>query len=123
MAEYEKTEATASFHQEADHNEEHDDRDVPVSYADPSRECDNIYYEKNMTKEEAFIYLFENSINEYNDSQPRKDRQYLTEKIDENGKVVEACMEPGRFTYDNTIAPSFLEGEGKFGERIKNVAK
>ena len=86
MAEYDKTEATASFHQEADHNEEHDDRDVPVSYADPSRECDNIYYEKNMTKEEAFIYLFENSINEYNDSQPRKDRQYLTEKIDENGK-------------------------------------
>lgn len=86
MAEYEKTEATASFHQEADHNEEHDDRDVPVSYADPSRECDNIYYEKNMSKEEAFEYLFNDSINEYNDAQPRKDRQYLTERIDENGK-------------------------------------
>ena len=43
--------------------------------------------------------------------------------IVENGKVVEACMEPGRFTYDTSLAPSFLEGEGKFGERFKNVAK
>ena len=86
MAEFDITEATASFHQEADHNEEHDNRDVPVSYADPSRECDNIYYENNMSKQEAFIYLFENSINQYNETQQRKDRQYLTERIDENGK-------------------------------------
>ena len=43
--------------------------------------------------------------------------------IVENGKVVEACMEPGRFTYDTSIAPSFFAGEGKFGEKIKNVAK
>ena len=57
MAEFDITEATASFHQEADHNEEHDNRDVPVSYADPSRECDNIYYENNMTKEEIHLWL------------------------------------------------------------------
>ncbi len=43
--------------------------------------------------------------------------------IVENGKVVEACMEPGRFTYDTTLAPSFFEGEGSFGDRVKNVAK
>lgn len=43
--------------------------------------------------------------------------------IVENGKVVEACMEPGRFVYDTTLAPSFFAGEGSFGEKTKNVAK
>ncbi len=43
--------------------------------------------------------------------------------IVENGKVVEACMEPGRFIYDTTLAPSFFAGEGKFSEKIKGVAK
>ena len=42
--------------------------------------------------------------------------------IVENGKVVEACMEPGRFTYDTSVAPSFFAGEGSFGEKAKNVA-
>ena len=43
--------------------------------------------------------------------------------IVENGKVVEACMEPGRYTYNTSIAPSFFAGNGKFGERIVNSAK
>jgi membrane protease subunit (stomatin/prohibitin family) len=43
--------------------------------------------------------------------------------IVENGKVVEACMEPGRFTYDTSLAPSFFAGEGNFGERIVSAAK
>lgn len=43
--------------------------------------------------------------------------------IVENGKIVEACMEPGQYTYDTSVAPSFLAGEGNFGERVKNVAK
>ena len=43
--------------------------------------------------------------------------------IVENGKVIEACMEPGRFTYDTTLAPSFFAGEGKFGDRIVGAAK
>ena len=43
--------------------------------------------------------------------------------IVENGKVVEACMEPGRFIYDTTLAPSFFAGNGKFGENIVNTAK
>lgn len=42
--------------------------------------------------------------------------------IVENGKIVEACMEPGQFTYNSSLAPSFLAGEGKFGERFKQVA-
>lgn len=43
--------------------------------------------------------------------------------IVENGKIVEACMEPGRYTYKTDLAPSFFAGEGKFGERFKNAAK
>lgn len=43
--------------------------------------------------------------------------------IVENGKVVEACMEPGRYIYDTTLAPSFFAGSGKFGERIVGAAK
>ncbi|MBR2036349.1 MAG: SPFH domain-containing protein [Agathobacter sp.] len=43
--------------------------------------------------------------------------------IVENGKVVEACMEPGRYTYKTDLAPSFFAGEGKFGERIVAAAK
>ena len=40
--------------------------------------------------------------------------------IVENGKIVEACMEPGRFVYDTSVAPTLLVG--KFGENIKAVA-
>ena len=43
--------------------------------------------------------------------------------IVENGKVVEACMEPGRYTYKTSLAPSFFAGDSKFGERIVNAAK
>lgn len=43
--------------------------------------------------------------------------------IVENGRVVEACMEPGQFVYDTTLAPSFFSGEGSFGDRFKSVAK
>ena len=43
--------------------------------------------------------------------------------IVENGKVVEACMEPGRFTYDTSLAPSFFAGEGKFTDRVVSAAK
>ena len=43
--------------------------------------------------------------------------------IVENGKVVEACMEPGRFIYNTDLAPSFLAGNGKFSDNIVNSAK
>ena len=43
--------------------------------------------------------------------------------IVENGKVVEACMEAGRYTYDTTLAPSFLAGDGKFSDKLVSVAK
>lgn len=43
--------------------------------------------------------------------------------IVENGKIAEACMEPGRFVYDTSLAPSFFAGEEGFGGRVKEVAK
>lgn len=42
--------------------------------------------------------------------------------IIENGKIVEACMEPGQYIYDNTIAPSFFGGSGGAWENVKTVA-
>ena len=43
--------------------------------------------------------------------------------IVENGKVVEACMEPGRFIYNTDLAPSFFAGNGKFTDNVVSAAK
>lgn len=43
--------------------------------------------------------------------------------IVENGKIVEACMEPGRFIYKTDLAPSFFGGDKKFTESVVNTAK
>ena len=43
--------------------------------------------------------------------------------IVENGAIVEACTEPGRYVYDTSIAPSFFAGNDKFGERVVSAAK
>lgn len=43
--------------------------------------------------------------------------------IVENGKIVEACMEPGRFIYNTDLAPSFFAGNGKFTDNVVNAAK
>lgn len=42
--------------------------------------------------------------------------------IVENGRVVEACMEPGQYIYDNTVAPSFFGGTDGAWQNVKNVA-
>ncbi|NLL63744.1 MAG: zinc-ribbon domain-containing protein [Ruminococcaceae bacterium] len=40
----------------------------------------------------------------------------------ENGKIVEFCSEPGRFTFDDSTAPSFIVGEGEsFVDNIKKL--
>ncbi len=42
----------------------------------------------------------------------------------ENGKVVEFCAEPGRYTYEESTAPSFIPGENeKFGDALKAYGK
>lgn len=67
--------ATLSFHQDTEHNEKHDKREIRVPNADPAYEHTNIYYENNMTIGEAFQYLFEKPIEEYNEKQYRNDRK------------------------------------------------
>lgn len=42
--------------------------------------------------------------------------------IVENGKIVEACMEPGRYIYNNDIAPSFFAGNESFNRNFISVA-
>lgn len=42
----------------------------------------------------------------------------------ENGKVVEFCAEPGRYTYEESTAPSFIPGENKkFGDALRAYGK
>ncbi len=45
--------------------------------------------------------------------------------IVENGKVVEVCAEPGKFTYNNEIAPSVFTGDlgDAIKESFKNIGK
>lgn len=42
--------------------------------------------------------------------------------IVENGKIADACTEPGQYVYDNTIAPSFFCGGEGVADRFKQVA-
>ena len=78
--------ATVSFHQDTEHNIEHDNRKAKVSYADPKREKDNIYYEGNMTLADAYKKLFEQSIIDYNNSQKRNDRKRPSVIDEKTGK-------------------------------------
>ena len=42
----------------------------------------------------------------------------------ENGRVVEFCAEPGRYTYEESTAPSFIPGENeKFGDALGAYGK
>lgn len=42
----------------------------------------------------------------------------------ENGRVVEFCAEPGRYTYEESTAPSFIPGENeKFGDALRAYGK
>ena len=43
----------------------------------------------------------------------------------ENGKIVEFCAEPGRYTFDESTAPSFIpSGDGSFKENlVENIKK
>lgn len=67
--------ATLSFHMDSKHSERHDLRQIYVSYADPSRSESNIYYEHNMTREQAYHLLFDDAVREYNSRQTRNDRK------------------------------------------------
>lgn len=66
--------STLSFRVSADCNEQHNLRQIPVPYADKSKEKDNIYLQT-QTRQEAFDYLFGEAVKKYNETQKRKDRR------------------------------------------------
>lgn len=73
--------ATLSFHMDSRHNDKHDLRQIYVPYVDTERSKNNYYYAKNMTREDAFEYLFGDAVFEYNKRQNRPDRK-ITNYLD-----------------------------------------
>ena len=66
--------STLSFRMSELHNEGHNLRTIYVPYVDTSKSKDNIYY-VNHSKEEAYEFLFSDTVKEYNQKQKRKDRR------------------------------------------------
>ncbi|MGN0443882.1 MAG: hypothetical protein ACI4F5_04615 [Acutalibacteraceae bacterium] len=66
--------STLSFHMSEKMNERHNLRKINVPYVDKTKSKENIYY-VNQTKEEAFNFLFDEAVNEYNKKQKRNDRK------------------------------------------------
>ena len=92
--------STLSFRMSPYHNEGHNLRTIYVPYVDVSKSKNNIYY-INHTKEEAYEYLFSESVKEYNKNQKRKDRRIdnyllkITTAEEEQKKFIEEKRSEG----------------------------
>jgi hypothetical protein len=78
--------ATLSFHMDSKHNDKHDLREIYVPYVDTERSKNNYYPDFNMSRQDAYEYLFGESVREYNERQSRPDRR-ITSYLD---KLIEA---------------------------------
>lgn len=78
--------ATLSFHMDSKHNDKHDLREIYVPYVDTDRSINNYYPDFNMSRQDAYKYLFGESVREYNELQSRPDRR-ITSYLD---KLLEA---------------------------------
>lgn len=67
--------ATLSLHMDSKHNDNHDDRTIYVPYVDAERSKNNYYPDFNMSREQAFEYLFGDAVLEYNEHQNRPERR------------------------------------------------
>lgn len=67
--------ATLSFHMDSKHNDNHDNRSIYVPHVDTERSKNNVYYSGNMTRAEAFRFLFADSESEFNARQTRPERR------------------------------------------------
>ena len=67
--------ATLSLHMDYRHNDQHDDRILYVPYVNEEWSKNNYYPESNMTREQAFEFLFADAVREYNEQQSRPDRK------------------------------------------------
>ena len=92
--------STLSFRMAETLNEKHNKREIYVPYVDVAKSKNNIYY-INQTKEEAYEYLFGESVKKYNEQQKRKDRKiddYLKKLLkseEEQKKLIEQKRSEG----------------------------
>ena len=71
----EKINATLSFHMDSRHNDKHDARNLYVPYVNPELSKNNYYPDFNMSREQAFEFLFSDAVREYNQKQTRPERR------------------------------------------------
>ena len=91
--------ATLSFHMDSRHNDKHDLREIYVPYVDYSRSHLNYYPEFNITREQAFDFLFSEFQNAYNEKQTRNDRKienYLSKLLEAQQKQEKIIAEKRR---------------------------
>lgn len=77
----EEINATLSLHMDSKHNDNHDARNLYVPYVNPEWSKNNYYPDFNMSREQAFEFLFSNFVREYNKRQnirpERRIKNYL----------------------------------------------
>lgn len=71
----EEINATLSFHIDSRHNDKHDARNLYVPYVNPELSINNYYPDFNMSREQAFEFLFSDAVREYNQKQTRPERR------------------------------------------------
>lgn len=71
----EEINATLSFHMDSRHNDKHDARNLYVPYVNPELSINNYYPDFNMSREQAFEFLFSDAVREYNQKQTRPERR------------------------------------------------
>lgn len=78
--------ATLSLHIDSKHNDNHDARLIYVPYVKPELSKNNYYPDFNMSREQAFEFLFDDAIREYNERQnirpERKIKNYLEKLLE-----------------------------------------
>lgn len=88
--------ATLSLHMDCRHNDNHDARTIYVPYVDTERSKNNYYYEKNMSRADAFELLFGDTVREYNEHQSRPERRiknYLEKLLESEEKQNQTIRE------------------------------
>lgn len=128
--------ATLSFHMDSRHNDKHDLRQIYVPYVDGSRSHLNYYPEFNISREEAFDFLFSESQRLYNEKQTRNDRKienYLSKLLEaqqEQEKIIaekrrQGCSFKELKKFRKRVCPSyqFLISLGNIQDNPEFVAK
>ncbi len=102
--------ATLSFHMDHRHIDKHYNRLINVLYVASIKLYDNIYYDKNMTRENAFHKLFDNEIEEYKAKQKRlelRTNNYLDKLLKLRKSKRNCFLQRGDKAHPNKSLPNF----------------